>query len=287
MDSNHPEIPAVEEQPSGLLLWWQQNRKWVTFVLVVLLATVLGWKWRTASARKTLDRNWQQFMDSSSPERMLATADVAQDAGLAGLSNLALLAGADLWTEKAALAKDGAGADSMGKSRAQMLDEAQRTYQRVLDDPEVTLPFKLNAMMGLAAIAENRREWDTARQWYRKVQDQAGDLYPAHRNQAQMRTSQLDSLSKRLVFAPEAAAPPTISPSPPPTGLPDTTGPPGSPVPPADESTRDDVSTKPLDELPAEPPSDGTDPVLGAADERDESADAATDSPDTDATGGP
>ena len=262
MDNNHPEIPAVEEQPSGLLLWWQQNRKWATFVLVVLLATVLGWKWRTTSARKTLDRNWQQFVDSSSPERMLATADVAQDAGLAGLSNLALLAGADLWTEKAALAKDGAGADSMGQSRAQMLDEAQRTYQRVLDDPEVTLPFKLNAMMGLAAIAENRREWDTARQWYRKVQDQAGDLYPAHRNRAKMRTSQLDSLSKRLVFAPEAAAAPTISPSPPPTGLPNTTGPPVPPVPPADA-------------------------VLGAADERDESADAATDSPDTDATSGP
>lgn len=260
MDNQHPEILEAQEQPNGFLRWWLKNGKWTTFTLVVVLVAIVAWKWQAASVRNAHDRNWQQFADSTSPERMLATADIARDAGLMGLSNLALLSSADLGAEKATFTNNAVGTGSGEPTRSRLMAEAQRTYHLVLADPDATLPFRLNAMMGLATIAENRQDWDAARQWYQKVQDEAGDLYPAHKDRAQLRVTQLKILSRRLVFAPEP--PPATSPPPPAAGSA------------TDESTGNNTSETPRDLLPTVPSESGG------------STDAAPDSQQIDTAGG-
>jgi hypothetical protein len=108
--------------------------------------------------------------------------------------------------------------------------------------------------MGLAAVAENRRQWDAAREQYQKVLDDAATPKPL-KDLAAASISRLEMIRKPPLLAPPATAPTTsIFGATQPATQPSTTQ-----VVPTQPSTKPDISqplprTSPPDTTPAPTP---------------------------------
>ena len=83
------------------------------------------------------------------------------------------------------------------------LDTAASMYKQVIQDEQVHLIYKLNAQMGLAAIAECRRDWAQAHLQYQTVSDLANEKYATLAQRARNRTAMLDRINKPVVFGPD------------------------------------------------------------------------------------
>ncbi|MEM7625514.1 MAG: hypothetical protein AAF333_07800 [Planctomycetota bacterium] len=86
-----------------------------------------------------------------------------------------------------------------------ILDNAAGHYQAALDGAPHTL-YKLNALDGLAVVAESRFETDKAREYYEQIRMLAGDQFPYWVSVAERRLTLLPDLAEPVVFAPEPEA---------------------------------------------------------------------------------
>jgi len=213
MDQHQPDIePVSQAEPSGLLQWWQRNSKWVTAVVVVIAAAWLARTWYLSSVRSANDQTWDHYARATSPDRMLATADEARQAGLEGAANLAVLGGADLLLQSLTNKMAGSDEPLSAETRKQMINDATRQYEQIINDPRADQIFKLGAMLGLASLAEDSHDWQAARQYYERIQQEADSLYPAHHVQATRRLAELDRLARPTVFGPEPTPKPSALP---------------------------------------------------------------------------
>ena len=198
MDSQHRHELKENDLADFLLnfrQWWAQHGKKTLIMIVVIAVVVTLWRLRSATAEVRHEQAWSNLAASSGPDAFLA---IAAEADNATLRNLARVRGADLWALKATLPQ-------AELTTIQMLDQAEETYQEVISDPQAPLVLRLNAMLGLAAVGETRGDWDKTDQWYDRVIEQAGGLYPAHRAEAESRRVLVEQLKKPLTFAPEPA----------------------------------------------------------------------------------
>jgi CCR4-NOT transcriptional regulation complex NOT5 subunit len=53
----------------------------------------------------------------------------------------------------------------------QLLQKAADAYQAVVADPKAPKESEVSARLGLAAVAENRKQWDQAKDQYQKIVD--------------------------------------------------------------------------------------------------------------------
>lgn len=90
----------------------------------------------------------------------------------------------------------------------QALAEAEALYGVVLNESEHAL-FRINALLGLGAVAEARRDWAEAAKWYEAVAP-ISDAYPALALKAKTRLSLLPELEQPVTFAPDPVFTPTI-----------------------------------------------------------------------------
>jgi tetratricopeptide (TPR) repeat protein len=84
------------------------------------------------------------------------------------------------------------------RTQEELLADAERAYQRVLELHPDRPMQAISARFGLAAIAENRGDWDTARQHYQTILDDEQTL-EAFQTQAQARLATLDEI-RRPIF---------------------------------------------------------------------------------------
>ncbi len=93
------------------------------------------------------------------------------------------------------------------EQRATALEEARTAYERILGNyPNITMAA-LSARMGLAAIAENRGDWDAARQQYEAVA--SDEAFPeSFRQEARQRLETLDKVRKPVLLV--EARPPVM-----------------------------------------------------------------------------
>jgi len=182
--------------------WWAKHGTKLLTVVLVLAVAFTGKRWydmRTVAAKENA---WRDLAETTSPEGYRSVALTHPNAAVRAL---AYLRGADLL-----LANTAVGDDSDLAETSQTLDSAALMYEQVINDRQTHLVYKLNAQLGLAAVAEGGRDWDAARQHYQSVIDQAGTQYTTIAKQAQARAAMLDRLEKPVVFGPEEteAAPP-------------------------------------------------------------------------------
>jgi hypothetical protein len=85
------------------------------------------------------------------------------------------------------------------RSPEQLLDDAAKSYQAVLDQYADQTPSAVAARFGLAAIAENREQWDVARQHYEAVQN-ASAAAEVYREQSKRRIELLPELQKPILI---------------------------------------------------------------------------------------
>jgi tetratricopeptide (TPR) repeat protein len=90
---------------------------------------------------------------------------------------------------------------AMKKTSDEYLTAAQSAYSEVLIDPLSENHHALTgARLGLAAIAENRGDWDTANHYYQQVSDDPA-TDPTFKEYAQARAKTLDSLKHPVLLA--------------------------------------------------------------------------------------
>ena len=100
------------------------------------------------------------------------------------------------------------------RSRADLLKAAAQSYQEVLDDPGSPNESKRTARFGLAAVYENQRDWDKAKEQYQKLVNDADTPQP-FKDQAVERLNAMDTIRKPIVAGTPATA--EIAPSTSPT----------------------------------------------------------------------
>jgi tetratricopeptide (TPR) repeat protein len=85
------------------------------------------------------------------------------------------------------------------KDRSELLTDAKNAYQAVLSQfPDQRIPV-LAARFGLAAIAENARDWDEARKHYEAVKTSL-DAIDSYRRLAEIRLKALDDLQHPVLI---------------------------------------------------------------------------------------
>ena len=248
MDSEHRHELQENDLRESLSNWREAWSKYGTPITVALLlfAIVFGgyrlYDMYTSSKREAA---WRELAETSSPEGL---ARVAEQHSVTPVRMLALLRAADLHLEQAIFvaepataegddapnaagtandaeeeiaddtADDPADADESAvravrpaetQEQQQRLERAETMYRRVLEEARGAA-FRANAMLGLAAVAESREQWDAAADWYAQAKA-AGEQSELPRivTIADHRTGLLDRLRQPvdIVEAPEPDEP--------------------------------------------------------------------------------
>lgn len=101
-------------------------------------------------------------------------------------------------------------------NRDGVLEQARSWYQKVIDQGNAaTLDDQFYARVGLAAVAENLRQWDKARDQYNAIAN-SGSMTPSYKQYATERLAQSSQYETTPLIVPAPPAPP-VAPAPPPT----------------------------------------------------------------------
>jgi hypothetical protein len=161
---------------------------------------------------KNVDQAVQNVLDSSDDSRMIAEARILQG---------------DLNWQLVALPEPPGAATrpdlALPRTDEQVLDAAAAAYQAAVDERNAPRESVVTARLGLAAVAENRRQWDAAKDQYQKVLDDPATPKPL-KDLAANSISRLEMLRKPPLIAAPASAPSTAAASQPST-TPSTTAP--------------------------------------------------------------
>lgn len=212
-------------------------RKWSTPILVVLAAASLGYAgWHHLKKREVaeVNRAFRELeaagaVQNPSPESLKRVAEEFE--GVRGVAELARLRAADAYLAAvrrglkpgAQTAPDGtvSNADDLltPEDRERYLSEAAALYERVANasagDP-ARLLYELEALYGLAAVAESRGDLDGAKGFYERVIGVAERSdYPAHVQIARARIEGLDDLRNLPRLYARAELPARPAPAPP------------------------------------------------------------------------
>lgn len=195
--------------------WWRKNGLKALILLLVVVGAVFFYLSQRVGAERAHDRAWYDLATAT-------TADMYRDLvgthGVPAIDALAHLRAGDLLHEQFRVgdqdaAATGAGeddttpkADSDEQKQAKLRQAAEQ-YQAVIDDPEAHLTIKLNAMLGLAAVAESSLQWEQARQHYARIQEMASAGYERIKELAVRHTAALERLTEPVVFGVEPPKP--------------------------------------------------------------------------------
>lgn len=209
--------------------WWAKYGNRLLAVVLALAVGLAAIRWVQSDRATAREQAWRDLADTTSPDGYRA---VAQSHADPSVQALAYLRGADLLLARAsaprqdqaktqpAPATDGSTPPAPDETDTSVdLENAALMYQQVLDNAQAHTIFKLNARLGLAAVAENRSDWSQAKRQYDEIIDEAAGGHGAIAHRARTRSAMLDQLKKPVAFRIDPA--PTPSPNVPTPSEPD------------------------------------------------------------------
>lgn len=192
--------------------WWQEHGMRTLLTILVIVAVASLWVSHKSSVKAAHDRAWGDLYQATSPEALRNVADSHDDVGI---RLMARLRAGDLALSQVVLpdsARSGQVAEVdlpetenqlTDQQRQQLIDTAQEDYQAVLEHPGAADVMKLNALLGLASVAEMRGSWDEARSRYDAAIEIAGNRYQRIAAVAEARAAAIDRIARPVIFAPE------------------------------------------------------------------------------------
>lgn len=212
--------------------FWNKHGNTLLITLTVVLVIVFGIRIYRSSVSTAHDAAWFDLANANSPASL---KQVALDHSNPTVQAMAYLHAGDMLLEEALRdsavtpapesAEDGI-ADEPGDEVAatddlpdlgldeadnpdaeSALAEAASLYGVVLDESDHAL-FKINALFGLGAVSEARRDWPDAAERYQAVAPLAGE-YPVLARKAEARLALLSELEQPVTFAPDPVFTPT------------------------------------------------------------------------------
>ena len=289
MDSEHRHELNENDLANFLTHFGQFWAKYGNGILAVLAIAALGfagWRWASNSRTAAHESAWTDLATATSPESLRQVAHAHSDPAVGAL---ALLNAADLLLAESSRPQSGdppatslpddaadnvAGDDSSDPaadnapvlpslSPEQALQDAQEIYQQIAEDQSLHIVYRLNAQLGLGAVAESQEDWQAARDIYQAVEAQAPAGFAAIKDQATRRLAQIDQLSIPLLADALPRSPPPAPPAPPASEDPAPSvspaeSPGGDAVEPVASPTTAPAETQPAPEaLPDAAPADG------------------------------
>ena len=215
MDQERPHEAPRSEVMETLDDWraaWNRYGTPITAVVAAILIAYAAWNFLHANRQAAHNEAWSSLAASTSPATYRG---VAAETGDAAVRQNARLAAADLLLDEAIrspLAPGGPGGAADAEA-GDPLDRAEALYRAVLDEAESARSgvaghplYRLNALEGLAVVAEARRDADAAEAGFRAVIELADSLPGMGRWSARARghIEALPLLTETPVFAPES-----------------------------------------------------------------------------------
>jgi hypothetical protein len=233
------------------------DRILLVVVLILLVIVLVRWRLNAATNRslqisndlataRTSVRNLEMLPMSGSPEQVAtvrsqhiddveqAINNIASNASSADatMQSQALVTKGDLyWTLANMPAIPGAATQpslALPKTNDEYLSQAEDAYQQVLKTYPDQKQAAVAAMFGLAAIAENRHNWDDATKYYTQIK--SSDFEQMYKDLADARMNLLPEMKTPMLIGalpnkPSPLAPLVLAPSSQPTSQPASTEP--------------------------------------------------------------
>jgi hypothetical protein len=218
MDSKHRQ--DLEENDLFAFLanfkaWWNRyGTVLLAGILMVVLAFILVRYFQGRSVRQH-EEAWSGVNGmATTPDAFVALAKGSSDPNFQAR---AYLAAGDKYIQKAAEPVASALGDPSRKSEQdEALKSAKEIYEQVAGISGASPVFKLNAQLGLGAVAEGQRNWAAAQDQYRQITNAPeAQAYPMIVARAEARRKMLDRVAVPVAFAPvlERTLNPWLSPT--------------------------------------------------------------------------
>lgn len=202
MDSDHRHELKENDLEDFFHNFRQFWDKWGNTLLMAVLAVLVGVlvtrfvnQWR----QQRHDQAWEALITETSP---LGLEEVAKQTNDPTVSILA-----SLQAGEAALRNKPADVVSLGtlsETRKAELTSAQGDFQKVIDNPDADELYKLNAMLGLAAVMEELGQPDEATKLYQQVIERGKAAHqPSIAAEAEGRMAMVPRLGEPMRFGPE------------------------------------------------------------------------------------
>jgi hypothetical protein len=209
METSPPPPPPPSQQPetggeysnffSDVKAFWDYIGTPLIATVAIIALAWGGYNFFTQRAENARQLAWIDLYASTSPESLELLADSVNNPAVRAVARLR--AGDLLLTESKTADADDAEA---------ILTTARGHYAAVLDGSEHTL-YQLNALDGLAVVAESLGEFDLARQRYEDLTQRAEGEFPYWVSVAERRLALLPTLNEPVVFAPESEPEPAAA----------------------------------------------------------------------------
>jgi len=191
VDLDRNDLEAALANASEL---WDKFGTKTTIVVLVAALSFMSWRLYSTWTQSSRESALTELAVETTPAGFRRIADDYADPAVKAR---ALLAGGDTALAEAVRLDPTDDAETRG----QTLDEAVVLYQRVLDLDAADV-YRVNAHLGLAAVAESREQWDAARDRYAAAADTAGDSLAYLAGLARSRADRLDDFRRPVAFAP-------------------------------------------------------------------------------------
>ncbi|MCC6679296.1 MAG: hypothetical protein IT445_00185 [Phycisphaeraceae bacterium] len=199
MDPDHKHELKENDLEQFLANFGQWRKKYgastLLWVMLIVLALV-GYNLYASIRSTSHDNAWGDLAATSTPAGFMR---VAEEHGNKAVTMLALLRGGD--AALSTVLSPPTGDEKFNAEDA--LNQAENAYQQVVQTADSPL-FKINGLLGLAAVTECRSQWDEAAKLYDQAIELAKNGYPDLGQRAEHRKSMLGRLSEPIVFAPPA-----------------------------------------------------------------------------------
>lgn len=197
--------------------WWSKHGIKTLLLLLVVVGAVFLYRMHRTRVERAHDAAWYDLASATSGDQYRG---VARAHDVAAIHVLARLRAGDWALRKALAPDDGLGGDERGAAsqpaddldqrRQSLLADAEHDYQAVIDYPAAHPTLVLNALLGLAAVAESRAQWDKAREIYAQIQEQASSGQERLAQIAARHAAVLELAAKPVIFAPESTPEPLV-----------------------------------------------------------------------------
>ncbi len=156
----------------GLPLFLKRNGSYIMLVLALCLLGWVLWQRHVQNEVNTQAKAWMDLEQSAEAEdKISALHGVIDTYDIKEVRQLAYLKLADAYQ---GLAESPLALKSQGMSRSDAFTSAYETYQKVLSDYGSDNLIAAKAMIGMAAVEEDRDEWDQAKKVYEEIADKKG-----------------------------------------------------------------------------------------------------------------
>jgi len=199
-EHHHEHASDWQRFVEGAKKLWDDHGRNILLVVLAVALVLTGYNWYRQNQLIQHEQAWSGLAEASTPESLEA---LAAETDSPVVTAIAKLRAADLLLAEAGRAQRGEVEVVEGatpRDPQDMISNAGRLYGDVVESKAAHELIRLNARVGLAAVAEAEGRYDQARELWSQVAEAAGSRYDTIAAQASERREMLALLEHPIPF---------------------------------------------------------------------------------------